>query len=589
MSTPPPSVPPVPSKVYNPSDFPTNDSVSGIGTFTDLIVPGYVQIGGYCVARGGFTGSLNGNALTATTAVTATNLKTGSGTVGYVLTCTTTDGVGAWAALPVTTTVLAGTNIVVSGGPTYTVSTTSTPTFTTVQVTTGNGTSGYVLTASDTSGTGSWAALPTAPTITAGTNISVSGGPAYTIATTSTPTFTTVKVSTGNGTAGYVLTASDTVGTGSWAALPTTPTLTAGTNITVSGGPTYTVSTSSTPSFTNVKIGTSGFVSGYVLTSDASGVGTWQSLPTASGVTSLSGNSDIICSSSTGAVSLSLAQSIQTTSNVTFNNISANGGFYGTIMNPAQTGIQSIGSLVTGLLPVTNNGVNAYLGDASYNWLYAYITTVNTSTINNSSNSISTNSTLLPNTTNTYNLGGSSNYWNTLYVQSISLSNNRLITASQVQFTNSSYGGCIYPYSSNTIAFKWTSTQLQYVIDNVNFQTIAITSDSSLKINVTAASPVLATIDTIQFYKYQYDYITYPSVFDQTVYTGLTAQSILGVAGFEGVVQQGTTLLNPNTKQYQTYYTVDGQRLAMIAVKAIKELHAIVNAIQAVLTKNNIS
>lgn len=100
--------------------------------------------------------------------------------------------------------------------------------------------------------------------------------------------------------------------------------------------------------------------------------------PAGTGVTSITGTADqVIADQSTGAVTLSLPQSIGTTSSPTFNNVTLtnaslqnhfayiNGSGLVTAFGPASPTLSTFAAALTGLLPVANGGTGLGTGDLS--------------------------------------------------------------------------------------------------------------------------------------------------------------------------------------------------------------------------------
>jgi hypothetical protein len=170
------------------------------------------------------------------------------------------------------------------------------------------------------------------------------------------------------------------------------------------------------------------------------------------------------------------------------------------------------------VLPSTTNTYN--LGSSSYYWNNGYITTLNTTQIINSSQNSNlvqqttsgdivfnpVNGCVRPYTTNTYNLGSSSYYWNNGYITT--LNTTQIINSSQnsnlLQQTTSGdivfnpVNGCVRPYTNNTYdlgtsSFSWRGLNVNNIYDN-NLYTNYIKRDNTgdLTIETTNGSLNLA-------------------------------------------------------------------------------------------------
>ena len=237
-----------------------------------------------------------------------------------------------------------------------------------------SGTFGYVLT-TDGSGVSSWTSISNIP-ISGDINMNgyniTNGGTftavtlAGTLSTVAQPNVTSVgtltsltmggniNLSTNNITNGGTITATTLAGTLSTVSQPNITTLAGLTSIqgqTIAttawqyvNGLNQQVSTTSSPTFSAITL-TTGATNGYVLTSDAFGNGTW--VASSGGVSSITGTANqVIVSAPTGAVTLSLPQSINTTSSPTFATVNAT-TLAGTLSTASQPNITTLANVTT--------------------------------------------------------------------------------------------------------------------------------------------------------------------------------------------------------------------------------------------------
>jgi hypothetical protein len=177
--------------------------------------------------------------------------------------------------------------------------------------------------------------------------------------------------------------------------------------------------------YTNVIQIATGASSGYILISDASGNASWSNM-TSVGVTTVTGTADQVLVNATsgtptsGAITLTLPQSIATTSTLTFNGIRAADGTV-TIPSFAFTNSTNSGMYLSGTnqLSIAGNGQEAIRIDSSRNVTILADLTVNgtTTTVNSTVVNIADNIIILDygNTGDTLDSGFATNYSTTSY------------------------------------------------------------------------------------------------------------------------------------------------------------------------------